>query len=557
MLSALERGLAPHCVVPIAIGLPVHADALYRLNRLDYVILGGGTLISEKPCAPFDTFDQWAEQLGCPIGVAGLGVDSVLEPYWPAVDALLNRAEFFYVRDRASHNVLGGHAAARVSPDLTFAYPLAQRDGHTVAPTNLPLCGVHIRSAGDLDPAPWLETIAQLPVRVRGIPFSSFEVFGETALLRQLDPACPARFDAARYDGLDLMIGTAFHSILFAVQAGIPVIAISYAPKVHSFMHETGLGRYLLAPDEHHKLPTLLNDVLAHRSEIALDLRRIRETLVHQAQQTLEMMRLHIERRGPRPRRRGPKATIVVLNSGIACRDTATLHSCVSQTYPNVDVLVSPTGESAPPPDAPSQAGVRIVDVAPGVSYGVRLQHAIEQAEGEYVTWVDGGDVFAKDAVDCLVSLLETDQSRDVVYTDYRVIDAEDRHLGHESVPAPDRLFRRDVVGPCFLARRALLERVGRLAVDAPLVTYDLWLRARSSSQICPFHATLFHSTRQVRDSAFIEKERETRRQWRRSQPPWVRAIWGLIDTDFGERFIVKPSARVLRFFKGAFHGDR
>ncbi|NLE43538.1 MAG: hypothetical protein GX620_02350, partial [Chloroflexi bacterium] len=43
ILSALERGLAPHCVVPIAIGLPVHADALYRLNRLDYVILGGGT----------------------------------------------------------------------------------------------------------------------------------------------------------------------------------------------------------------------------------------------------------------------------------------------------------------------------------------------------------------------------------------------------------------------------------------------------------------------------------------------------------------------------------
>ena len=44
MLSALRQGLAPHQVVAIDTGFPAHPDAIHRLNRLDYVLLGGGTL---------------------------------------------------------------------------------------------------------------------------------------------------------------------------------------------------------------------------------------------------------------------------------------------------------------------------------------------------------------------------------------------------------------------------------------------------------------------------------------------------------------------------------
>ncbi|MBN1312186.1 MAG: hypothetical protein JXB30_12270, partial [Anaerolineae bacterium] len=91
MLAALRKGLAPHHVVPIDVGFPAHPDTIYRLNRLDYVVLGGGTLITDKPAAPFDTFDRWADQLECPLGVVGLGVDPFSEQHWPAIEALLNR----------------------------------------------------------------------------------------------------------------------------------------------------------------------------------------------------------------------------------------------------------------------------------------------------------------------------------------------------------------------------------------------------------------------------------------------------------------------------------
>ena len=235
MLAALRQGLAPHQVVPIDIGFPANEDTIYRLNRLDYVILGGGTLIPGRPDAPFDTFDQWADQLKCPLGAIGLGVDPVEEQYWPAVDALLDRAQFFFVRDRASHTLLRGHPHVQVAPDLTFAYPLPACEDRRRDSGTAPVCGVNLRRAPGLDPEPWLETMAQLPLSVPGIPLSSFHVWTERSLLQQLDPDCPERFDPALYRQIDFMIGTAFHSILFAVQAAVPVIAIDYAPKGAQF----------------------------------------------------------------------------------------------------------------------------------------------------------------------------------------------------------------------------------------------------------------------------------------------------------------------------------
>ncbi len=41
-------------------------------------------------------------------------------------------------------------------------------------------------------------------------------------------------------------IGVRFHSVLLAVQAGVPVLAISYAEKTANFMTENGLGRFVI-----------------------------------------------------------------------------------------------------------------------------------------------------------------------------------------------------------------------------------------------------------------------------------------------------------------------
>ena len=534
MLSALRQGLAPHQIVPIDCSFPAHPDIIYRLNRLDYVLLGGGTLIPGKPTKPFDTFDRWADDLQCPLGVIGLGIDPFPELYWPAIKALLDRAEFFHVRDQASRALLRDHPKVQVAPDLTFAHPVETGGRNPDLSGHRPRCGVNLRKSPSLDPQPWLETIARLPVDVKGIPLSSFGIWTEHALLKQLDPESPDRFDAALYRKLDLMIGTAFHAILFAVQAAVPVIAVGYAPKVRHFMEDNGLTDFLLAPDEHQRLPELVAEVLAKRTEITADLRAIGARLHQDAQRNIRNVREQIEQGDPPHPRNGPKVTIVIMGTGNAEADCRTLASCASQTYHHVEA--------------------KTIAADPQASRGARLQEAIASAEGEYLGWVEGGDWFADDALDCLVSRLEQERGSDVIYTDYYAMNEANLPVGHHVVPGPDKLYRRDVIGPCFLMRRALLARTGWPAADTPLAAYDLWLRASSTSKFTPLHAPLFYSARPIKSPAFIAQEREVRRCWRRSRPVWVRAAWRVVDSNLGERFIVKPLARIRDLLKGRAH---
>ena len=44
----------------------------------------------------------------------------------------------------------------------------------------------------------------------------------------------------------DAFIGVRLHSVLLAVQAGVPVLAISYAEKTANFVTENGLGRFVV-----------------------------------------------------------------------------------------------------------------------------------------------------------------------------------------------------------------------------------------------------------------------------------------------------------------------
>ena len=545
MLSALRQGLAPHHVVPIATGFPAHPDTVYRLNRLDYVILGGGTLIPGKPTAPFDTFDRWADQLECPLGIAGLGVDPFPERHWPAVEALLDRSEFFFVRDRASHILLEDHPKVQVAPDLTFACPLPPRENRPGDGAKVPVCGVNLRRWANSDPQPWLDALQHLPVQLKGIALSSFEVFDEAELLRQLDPDSTQGFDAALYHQLDLLIGTAFHSILFAVQAAVPVIAIGYAPKVQNFMEELGLAQYLLAPDEAHKLPELVADVLANQPAIVDTLRDTRARLHRDAQQNMKSIREQVEQRGPRHQRNGPTVTIVVIGSGNAEADQRTLDSCSSQTYENVEVCFSTGQDRSGLPPTAGASQVTSVAAEPQMGRGARLQQALTLASGEYLTWVDGGDWFADDALDCLADRLEHERPSDAVYADYYAIGESNLPLGYHTVPGPEKLYRRDVVGPCFLLRRSWLARVDLPSPDMPLVAYSLWLQAESSGVLAAFHAPLFYSARQIKSRAFLEQEREARRRWRQTQPAWSRAMWSVIDSDLGERLVVEPLRRL------------
>lgn len=553
MLSALRAGLAPHRVVPLDVGFAAHPDAIYRLNRLDYVILGGGTLIPGKPGPPFDTFDTWQNRLECPLGVVGLGVDPIIESYRPAVNALIDRARFFFVRDHASFQLLG-RPEVQVAPDLTFAYPLqVERDDWEGR--ERPLCGINLRKSARLDPHPWLEVIAQLPVEFRGIPLSSFASFDESALLRRLDPGCTTVYAPNLYAGLDLMIGAAFHSVVFAVQAGVPVIAIAYAPKVRHFMEEIGLGRHVLSADEWEKLPELVDEVLATRSHLRQQLETIREGLQHKAHQMFQTVGHEIAQSGQRHQPCDASVTVIVVGSGDQEQEERTLTSCLAQTCGNLEVILSPAEESSAMPPLIADDRVTVTDAGGG--YAGRLERALTKAQGEYVTWLDSGDWLAEDALDCLVSRLEQDSGCDVLYADYWLLSEANMPVVTHYVPEAGKLYRRDVIGPCFLVRKKVLSNVNGLPADSPLPAYSLWLELSSAHRFTTLHAPLMYSARQPRALHVIARERAARRVWRKNLPGWRRTLWRVIDSDFGERFVIQPIARLNRLLRSVTHGRR
>ena len=538
MLAALRQGLAPQKLVPIDTGFPAHPDAIARLNRLDYLLLGGGTLIAERPAPPFDTFDRWADQLTCPLGVVGLGVDPIAEASWPAVEAMLERARFWYVRDRQSRHNLRDHPKVQVAPDLTFALPLTARHVPSQDLPSLPVCGVNLRrSATDgLDPDPWVSALKSLPVRLKGLPLSPFRAFDERSLLQKLDPGTPHHHEPQAYRQVDLVIGTAYHAVLFAVQAAVPVIAIGYAPKVTQFMQENGLARWLLAPGDHTKLPALVDELLSERAEVTAYLAQLRDRLHHQARGAMQSLRHEISAAGPRAPRAVPRVTIAVVSSGDPDKDRRTLASCTSQTYANAQVFLV----SATPPE----------------DLGMRLRYTLGRSTGEYLGWILGGEWLAADAIACLVGRLTERPQCDVVYADYYAVDGSNLPVGHHVALDATKLFRRDVVGPCFLMRRHLLCTLLQLPEETPLLAYSLWLAASAEHKMAPFHAPLCYSARPIGSRAYVAKERTARRLWRVSQPALWQAAWHLIDSQLGERLLVQPVAWLCRTLGRSHHAQ-
>ena len=553
ILDNMTQALVPHRVVPIDLPFSLNEDSLHRLNLLDFLILGGGGLFQNAPPpSPFHDFESWGEQLQTPIGVAGLGVDAVLPQYYTAAVALVDQARFFYVRDRASQQAMG-HPKVQVAPDLSFLYPLTKTADMRALPRHPALCGVNLRKVPGLEFDRWIETLRELPLRLRGITFSTFDFFQEVQILRQLDGACATAFDSVLYEGLDLMVGTAFHSVVFAIQAAVPVIAIAYAPKVRRLMTNIGLERYILEPNEWHRLPELVERVLEEHSQLVDYLQEATTAMMKSARQAMADMREEIERAVNPHARAGPRVSIVVVGAASDADNQTTIASCLNQTYENVEVIFVGVDARAPLEIALFVPKVKTVRGDPAESLSGRLNRAFAHATGEYLSWAVAGDFYARDAIDCMVNLLQQEPACDMVFTDYYTIGERNRLAGVHSVHAAYKLFRRNVVGPCFLYRRKLSEAIGTFSYDTPLVAYDYWLRAHRVCRLQPMHVPLFYELTSHEAVNVRQTERQVRRQWRSKRPWPLRVFWRIIDTDLVEGLVIRPLLAGLRKTRAFF----
>ncbi len=456
ILDALSHFLSPHRIITIPLGFSPTRQALQRLENYDFFILGGGGLYnSPTPPSPFFCFDQWMDQVATPIGVLGLGVEAIGREFLAATQRFVDAAEFFVVRDEQSKQLIG-HSKIQVAPDLTFYKPPKVEMNHGRGEEIV--CGVNIRGGKTLDPVlEWLPAISKLPGAKRALPFSMHPELSDREILQKIDPACPEKFSPSVYGEIDILVGFALHSVIFAVQNGVPVIAVNYKPKLRRFMEEVGLGEYVLELDEWDKLPSVYEKALANDESIRqcmLAYTRASEKTLRQVLQPIKEIIESSSRRRRTPRQKDsalPLVSVIVDGSGSdPASSNRSISSAQEQTYQPIEKIfigdlqpAAPDGEDMESPTA----AVRWIRSPAGPVESVRL--ALEQASGQYVTWLHSGLWLAADGVETAVRALQQNPEAALAYSDIS--------LTHEGVierPVHGRIDPSTGPSNCFVVLR-------------------------------------------------------------------------------------------------------
>ncbi len=113
------------------------------------------------------------------------------------------------------------------------------------------------------------------------------------------------------------------------------------------------------------------------------------------------------------------------------------------------------------------------------------LNRGFARARGSLLTWTSHDNLFQPTAIEAMVRLFSTYPEVDFVYGDYRVIDEHGRFVRLRRVPTPDTLGERNGIGPYFMYRRGVYERVGGFRPGLDFVDdYDYWLRVQRSGAV-------------------------------------------------------------------------
>ncbi|NCP18924.1 MAG: glycosyltransferase [Erythrobacter sp.] len=137
---------------------------------------------------------------------------------------------------------------------------------------------------------------------------------------------------------------------------------------------------------------------------------------------------------------------------------------------------------------------MHIVTLDSNVRLPGALNAGFAQARGQWLSWTSDDNILHPAMLTTLLGKRNRQSGADILYAGYRVIDAQGRGIGEVRAEPDDHLLERNVVGCCFVYRRAVHEELG--GYDESLFgveDYDFWLRAaRAGFRLQPVDAQLY-----------------------------------------------------------------
>jgi glycosyltransferase involved in cell wall biosynthesis len=174
------------------------------------------------------------------------------------------------------------------------------------------------------------------------------------------------------------------------------------------------------------------------------------------------------------------------------------IQSCLDQSYSHFELIVVDDASSDGSPEIIARyealdTRIRSVRHASNLGLPAALNSGFAMSRGELLTWTSDDNMYHPDALSVLVDSIRANPRVAVVYAGQSFINEQGQVIGHESAGPPEELPYRNCVGPCFLYRRSVYEKVGGYDTDASLVEdYDFWLRAFGSFSFCALPEDLY-----------------------------------------------------------------
>ncbi|KRE48611.1 polysaccharide pyruvyl transferase CsaB [Paenibacillus sp. Soil522] len=319
------------------------ADLLRALRSSDGLISGGGSLLQDATSAktiPYYTgVMKLAQLLGKPTFAYSQGIGPVNRRWMdPLIRGVMKRSSYVSVRDAESAALLGriGVPAERIDvvPDPVMGLPLpagSHKTARRITPAGQaagalraeepPLIGVSLRrwrsDGADLARAAEALTALskRLPVRLRFLPFhtpsdteTSEQVMerlrgrlgsGSTAeLAAPGDDPQQMLLEVSRCDAL---FGMRLHALIYAAGQMVPMLGLSYDPKIDQFLNRLGLKAigttdWLDAEVFAEAACSLLADKAGWQAEHKAAIDLLKQQSQKPAQQIVHLLRHHISR---------------------------------------------------------------------------------------------------------------------------------------------------------------------------------------------------------------------------------------------------------------------
>ncbi|MCY9666828.1 polysaccharide pyruvyl transferase CsaB [Paenibacillus alginolyticus] len=241
------------------------------LRETDGLISGGGSLLqdatSSKTIPYYLAVLKIAQWLGKPTFIYSQGIGPVSRPmFYGWISSVFQRCAYVSVRDTESADLLGKMRLPReritVVPDPVMGLPLRGTGAVGGAADNAPFVrtvGVSVRFWNEdrseleaLSRSLQVLLAADANVRLRFLPFHlpSDEVASQFVIDRLGDHGSRVEMVRgithpqdmlAQVAECDLLIGMRLHSLIYAASQFVPMVGISYDPKIDQFLHRLGM----------------------------------------------------------------------------------------------------------------------------------------------------------------------------------------------------------------------------------------------------------------------------------------------------------------------------